>query len=99
MSVANCQRGCGPCFYCSAPLSPRHEHDHFPLPARVGGEDVVPTCLNCHDFKDRVPLGNWPVDLLMQAWTEAGPMGRVLIAKSAAIYANYCAERDEETAA
>ena len=98
MSKANCTRGCGPCFYCETPLSPRHEHDHFPIPARAGGEDTVPTCLNCHDFKDRVVLNNWSSELLAQAWAEAGPMGRILIAKSAAIFANFQIDRDEEAA-
>jgi hypothetical protein len=49
------------CFYCGAILSPRHEHDHFPVPARVGGTNKVSVCLNCHDLKDRVPLANWPL--------------------------------------
>lgn len=93
-----CQGDCASCFYCEAPLSPRHEHDHFPTPVRAGGEDTVPTCLNCHDFKDRVPLDRWPVDLVMQAWGEAGPMGRVLIAKCTAIHANRCADQDESAA-
>lgn len=93
-----CPGDCRACFYCETPLAPRHEHDHFPLPARAGGGDTVPTCLNCHDFKDRVPLDGWPVELVMQAFNEAGPMGRILIAKSAAIYANFRADRAEEAA-
>lgn len=84
------------CFYCRAPLSPRHEHDHFPTPKRAGGDDTVPTCLNCHDFKDRLSLNEWPVDVLMEAFEQAGPMGRILIAKSAAIYANFRIDRAEE---
>lgn len=94
-----CSGDCASCFYCEAPLSPRHEHDHFPLPVRAGGTETVPTCLNCHDFKDRIQLDHWPVDVLMQAFNEAGPMGRILIAKSAAIYANFRIAREEEAAA
>lgn len=98
MSVANCLKDCGPCFYCGVTLSPRHEHDHFPTPARAGGEDVVPTCLNCHDFKDRVALGNWPAELVLEAFADAGPKGRVLIAKCAAIVANAQADAEERAA-
>jgi hypothetical protein len=43
-------------------LPPRHEHDHFPVPARHGGALTVPICLSCHDFKDRVPAYNWPIE-------------------------------------
>lgn len=84
MSLA-CKKDCGPCFYCETPLAPRHEHDHFPTPERNGGTDVVPTCLNCHDFKDRLGLNNWPIELVMEAFDQAGPFGRVLIAKCVAL--------------
>jgi hypothetical protein len=44
----------GPCFYCGRALSlHHHEHDHFPIPARHGGETTVPSCFACHDLKDR----------------------------------------------
>lgn len=48
------------CHYCDAPLSPRHEHDHFPIPRQAQGTETVPVCLNCHDLKDRVSLDAWP---------------------------------------
>lgn len=44
------------CFYCDVPLinaPSRIEYDHFPVPEEYGGLDVVPTCLPCHDLKDR----------------------------------------------
>ena len=28
---------CETCFYCNRFVSPRHEHDHFPIPRRAGG--------------------------------------------------------------
>ncbi|OBB21103.1 hypothetical protein A5761_03060 [Mycolicibacterium setense] len=66
-----CQRrgGCdaAECFYCGNPLSMRHEHDHFPVPARAGGNHVVPACYNCHDLKDRVQVGDWPVSATFMA--------------------------------
>lgn len=47
----------GPCFYCGRALSQhRHEHDHFPIPWRHGGEDTVATCRECHSLKDRCDL-------------------------------------------
>lgn len=48
------------CFYCGLALSKRHEHDHFPVPARAGGRHVVPACYNCHDLKDRMAVAEWP---------------------------------------
>jgi hypothetical protein len=48
------------CCFCGSPLSSRHEHDHFPRPARHGGDQVFPICLNCHDLKDRMDLRGVP---------------------------------------
>lgn len=87
-SAAFCEQGCPKCFYCDAHLSPRHEHDHYPTPARVGGENTVPTCLNCHDLKDRVYLRNWRTDVLDEAMRQAGPLGRILLAKCSALIAD-----------
>ena len=55
---------CETCFYCSRFVSPRHEHDHFPIPRRAGGSSTVPVCIDCHDLKDRYPLFSWPVHLI-----------------------------------
>ena len=44
------------CTYCRMPLPRSSEQDHFPIPDRLGGLDVVPTCVGCHDLKDR---GGW----------------------------------------
>lgn len=84
---------CQQCFYCDAQLSVRHEHDHYPLPARVGGKETVPACINCHDLKDRVALKNWRSEILSPAMGQVGPLGRILLARLAAMYANL--EKDQ----
>ena len=55
------------CHYCSMPLSPvrAHEHDHFPMPRHAGGRETVSACVNCHDLKDRVPIGQWDATLFV----------------------------------
>jgi len=50
------------CFYCGALVSGKGHGDHFPIPARAGGVDVVPCCESCHDMKDRFNLDAWPMD-------------------------------------
>lgn len=84
MPGRNCHRG-EACFYCDAPLSPRHEHDHMPVPQRHGGTEAVATCINCHDLKDRMDLRHWPVEDLFRGWREMPPVGRLLMSK---VYAN-----------
>lgn len=75
------------CFYCDMPLAPGHDHDHFPVPFRFGGTDMVPCCKNCHMLKDRIPLDRWPVNevellaTLLDVWHKLPPLGRVWIAK------------------
>lgn len=57
-SRANCR--CGePCYWCGVPVGDHHDHDHFPLPARHGGQHTVPSCKRCHSLKDRYPLNRW----------------------------------------
>lgn len=89
-----CPGTCASCFYCDRPLVGRHEHDHYPIPVRVGGVETVPTCLGCHDLKDRIPLANWPAQVLDQAMGEAGPLGRVLLAKLVALTHDAAATSD-----
>jgi hypothetical protein len=47
------------CFYCDRLLiHGRLERDHFPIPARHGGTETVPSCVECHSLKDRTtPVG------------------------------------------
>ncbi len=73
------------CFYCDRPILMRLERDHMPIPKRNGGTHTVPTCVPCHDLKDRFPLDQWPLELMMQAFKECGPMGRIYLAKAFAI--------------
>lgn len=73
------------CFYCDAPLSDgRIEWDHFPIPKEAGGKDTVPTCLTCHDMKDRYLLESWNASSVLEAFGElrnAGRNARLLLAK------------------
>ena len=52
------------CFYCGAMLSNGigTQLDHFPIPNSEGGTETVPSCLSCHDMKDRFHLADWPID-------------------------------------
>lgn len=49
------------CFYCDAiyVTSKSSPGDHFPIPQRYGGTEVVPCCRECHSLKDRIGLGDW----------------------------------------
>lgn len=92
MGARMCHRG-DQCFYCDLPIDPVHEHDHFPVAKRHGGEDAVATCIDCHTLKDRQPLNRWPVELVFEAFKDCGPLGRILLAKSANTLADWRQER------
>jgi hypothetical protein len=47
------------------------EYDHFPVPRRSGGTEVVAACITCHDMKDRLLQEDWPRDMLNRALDEA----------------------------
>lgn len=68
------------CAFCDEFLQNRHEHDHFPIPKRHGGTEVVPVCLRCHDMKDRIPIYEWNVGDLWRAITESPPEVRIFAA-------------------
>jgi hypothetical protein len=77
------------CFYCDVTLSVRHEHDHWPVAKRHDGATTVPVCLNCHDLKDRIPLDHWPSEaLIVEAFAQCGPLGRLLLAKITGLMAD-----------
>jgi hypothetical protein len=38
------------------------EGDHFPIPERNGGKEIVPCCMSCHDMKDRFLPEDWPIE-------------------------------------
>lgn len=50
------------CFYCGILVTKKKENDHFPIPKRNGGTNTVPSCLSCHDMKDRYGLYDWPIE-------------------------------------
>ena len=48
------------CFYCKCVLSKSQKQmDHFPVPKEAGGTCTVPSCITCHDMKDRFSLSDW----------------------------------------
>lgn len=85
----NCAFACRKCFYCEMPLPKRHEHDHFPSAQRHGGKIEVPTCVNCHELKDRTPFDRWDQTMRYEAlaglWAKATPIERLVLAKMFAI--------------
>lgn len=87
------------CFYCDERLDAKHEHDHYPIAKRHGGTDCVPICRACHNLKDRIPLDHWPAEMALQAFMQAGPLGRILIAKVTGMFADAEAVANEVDAA
>jgi hypothetical protein len=67
------------CAYCEAVLSPRHEHDHAPVPKRHGGKQTIPVCINCHDLKDRMNPRDWDAEAMREALADSAPLARILI--------------------
>lgn len=68
-SRSNC-RCAEPCYWCGEQVDDHHDHDHFPLPHRHGGNHTVPSCQRCHSLKDRYPITRWAP--AAQASIEAG---------------------------
>ena len=60
---------CDSCFYCDMALT-RHEHDHYPVPKRAGGTNIVAVCLICHDLKDRFLLMDRDLEASFTAFQE-----------------------------
>jgi hypothetical protein len=55
--VSNATPKIADCFYCFEQQSTGScERDHFPLPKRYGGTEVVWACKPCHTLKDRYRL-------------------------------------------
>ena len=73
------------CFYCDASLKGEaHHHDHFPIPARYGGELTVAACGSCHKMKETARVDQWPADAFAEVIREmqdAGPWTRFAFAK------------------
>jgi hypothetical protein len=72
------------CYVCNR-MTFTSEMDHFPIPARMGGETTFPICRDCHDLKDRHPLGTWNPDLafssLASLWGKATAEERLWLVK------------------
>jgi hypothetical protein len=62
------------------PLSKRHEHDHFPIPARHGGAATCCVCINCHDLVDRGQDEIGP-SAFIEAWHSMTPPARIAVAR------------------
>lgn len=69
---------CEGCSYCGLPfIRMHHEHDHAPIPKSMGGADMIPTCITCHDLKDRVTFPHWPAFEAVRAVQELLDMGLI----------------------
>lgn len=73
------------CYVCKSIVAPKHEHDHFPVPKRMGGEAVLCICVNCHTIKDRMGLAEWNPSTAFTAlaglWEKATTDERMMLAK------------------
>lgn len=70
------------CFACDKEISKRQiERHHFPTPKRLGGLTTIPLCRTCHDFVDRIPLEDWPVEWWHRCWPEMTTEARLFVLK------------------
>jgi hypothetical protein len=55
------------CYYCETVFTTLRSAmgDHFPVPRRNGGLDVVPCCKTCHEAKDSISLYQWNNEMLL----------------------------------
>jgi len=78
------------CFYCDATLQAEgikqsYEKDHFPIPDRLGGKDLVYSCVQCHNMKDRFKVGSWSVEWvgrIIQDFPNLSRESRIFLAKT-----------------
>ena len=61
------------------------ELHHYPIPKRHGGKKVIPICLFCHNFIDRICLADWQKDWIENApkdmWKNMNREGRLFFLK------------------
>ncbi len=65
-------------------LPNRVELDHFPKPASVGGKQVVESCVQCHDLKDRTSWEDLPSEMkaqFMEDFMRMSRAGRIVFAQ------------------
>ena len=74
------------CFYCDAILAnDAIQKDHFPTPNRLGGRDLVDSCITCHDMKDRFNTRDWSVEWvgrIIKDFPYLGRESRIFLAKA-----------------
>ena len=74
------------CFYCDAALAKDMiQKDHFPIPDRLGGKNIVHSCVTCHDMKDRFNTSHWSVEWvgrIIKDFPSLGRESRIFLAKT-----------------
>jgi len=91
------------CFYCDATLESgdikqRIERDHFPVPDRLGGKDMVDSCVMCHNMKDRFKIESWSVEWvgkIIQDFPNLGRESRIFLAKAIDVMMDIQAEKQD----
>jgi len=71
------------CWYCDRPVARAEaEKDHFPIPARHGGDAVVWACKGCHSLKDRLGLQRIEMlEYIGSEWHDWPPSARIFMAR------------------
>ena len=87
------------CFYCGCVFvtSRSSQGDHFPVPRRNGGIDVVPCCPECHKLKDTIPLRRWNTEMLSKVIADFPKMSRetrLFLGKCMALFTDAIADLD-----
>lgn len=91
------------CFYCDNVFAsdPHAQGDHMPIPERYGGELTVPCCQSCHTLKDRIPLKDWPEELVRKTLDDFPKLNRetrIFIAKAMFLWCDAVAVIDSDEA-
>lgn len=70
------------CYTCGAAICGDNvEEHHFPLPKKAGGLHTVIMCRTCHDLVDRINLGDWPADWVLEGWQALPLQGKLMAMK------------------
>lgn len=94
------------CFYCDTTLSSGRskrkkgiQYDHFPIPQRYGGKDIVPSCISCHDMKDRFLIGDWGlpwITKILHDFPNLGRESRIFLAKAMDLMSDIQNKKDND---
>ena len=87
------------CYYCGCVFvtSRTAQGDHFPVPRRNGGTDVVPCCSECHKLKDTIPLSRWSVEMFGKVIADYPKMSRetrLFLGKCMALFTDAVADAE-----